>query len=329
VVNYQIVNTSGTFLRSLKEGDVLNLDDLRAQGQTIVATTTGQVGSVGFLLNNRFFNMQNAYPYTLTGDNYGTYFAPWIPQAGNYTLTATPYSKSNGGGVAGQPLTIHFTVKPESSGVISYDIVNTSGKVLRRLNEGDVLYSEDLKGLGQTIVANTKGPVASVKFDVNNRFFIMQNVLPYTLTGDHYGTYFTPWTPQPGSYTITATPYSKTNASGNTGNPLTIHLTVTSKNNAVARMIIPGAEEESLADDGVSDLILHPVPVDDELFIKMDDTVGKDAVVSIRTLQGLTVYEGTYAKSSAISTANLKPGVYVLQLVSISGVRRTIRFIKE
>ena len=34
-------------------------------------------------------------------------------------------------------LTIHLTVKPETlPSVVSYDIVDTSGKVLRRLNEG-------------------------------------------------------------------------------------------------------------------------------------------------------------------------------------------------
>ena len=143
VVSYSIVNTSGTFLRSLNEGDVLYLDDLKAKGQTIVANTTGQIGSVKFFLNNNFFNLENVLQYTLTGDN-GIYFNPWIPQAGAYTLTATPYSESNGGGRAGQSLTIHFIVKPETA-VVSYDIVNTSGKFVRHLNEGDILYLDDLK----------------------------------------------------------------------------------------------------------------------------------------------------------------------------------------
>ena len=121
VVSYDLVNTSGKFLRRLNEGDVLYLDDLKANGQTIVANTTGQIGSVKFSLNNSFFNMENVFPYTLTG-NSGTYFQPWIPQAGTYTLVATPYSKSNGGGRAGQSLTIHLTVKPETycSGQLRY-----------------------------------------------------------------------------------------------------------------------------------------------------------------------------------------------------------------
>ena len=218
VVSYDIVNTSGTFLRHLNEGDILFLDDLKANGQTIVANTTGEIGSVKFDLNNKFFMMQNAFPYTLTGDNYGTYFQPWVPHPGAYTLIATPYSKPDAVGCAGQPLTIHFMVKPKSStAVVSYDIVNTSGEFVRRLNEGDILYLDDLKGKGQTIVANTTGQIGSVKFDLNNAFFMMQNAFPYTLTGDNYGTYFKPWTPQAGAYALTATPYSKSDAGGIAG----------------------------------------------------------------------------------------------------------------
>ena len=168
--------------------------------------------------------MENAFPYTLTGDNFGTYFKPWIPQAGAYTLTATPYSESDGGGNAGQSLTIHFIVKPETA-VVSYDIVNTSGKFLRRLNEGDILYLDDLKAKGQTIVANTTGQPGSVKFFLNNRFYNLENVFPYTLTGDSE-TYFKPWIPQAGAYTLAATPYSKSNGGGGAGQPLTIHFTV-------------------------------------------------------------------------------------------------------
>jgi hypothetical protein len=331
VVSYDIVDTSGKVARHLNEGDILYLDDLKSNGQTIVANTTGEIGSVKFDLNNKFFMMQNAFPYTLTGDNYGTYFQPWIPHAGAYTLTATPYSQSDAGGCAGRPLTIHFTVKPKTlSAVVSYDIVNTSGKFVRRLNEGDILYLDDLKGKGQTIVANTTGQIGSVKFDLNNAFFMMQNDFPYTLTGDNYGTYFKPWIPQAGAYALTATPYYKSNAGGRAGRPLTIHLTVVEKNKGVAaRMIGTGPEEDSPEGDGVSGLTIYPVPVDNELFVKMNDTVGKDAVLSILTIQGLSVYEGTYSKSSSISTVDLKPGVYVLQVVSNNGFQRVVKFIKK
>ena len=61
----------------------------------------------------------------------------------------------------------------------------------------------------------------------------------------------------------------------------------------------------------------------------MDDTVGKDAILSILNLQGLIVYQGTYSQSSRISTADFKSGVYVLQVVSSNGFQRRVKFIKK
>ncbi|WP_276371885.1 T9SS type A sorting domain-containing protein [Chryseolinea sp. H1M3-3] len=331
VVSYDIVNTSGTVLRHLNEGDILFLDDLKANGQTIVANITGEIGSVKFDLNNKFFMMQNASPYTLTGDNYGTYFQPWVPQAGTYTLTATPYFKPDAVGCGGQPLTIHFMVKPQSStAVVSYDIVNTSGKIVRRLNEGDILYLHDLKGAGQTIVANTTGQIGSVKFAVNNAFFMMQNAFPYTLTGDNYGTYFKPWIPQAGAYAITARPYSKSDAGGVAGRSLTIHVTVVDKNKeSVSSRIAGVGEEDSLQRDGISDVTIYPVPVDDELHVKIDDSADPEALVTIRNIHGLVIYHGSYSKSQEINTSQLRAGVYFLQITGEDGFLKSVKFMKE
>ncbi|WP_276372359.1 T9SS type A sorting domain-containing protein [Chryseolinea sp. H1M3-3] len=105
VVGYDIVDTSGNFIGHLNEGDVISND----QPMTIIANTTGQVGSVKFTLNNQFYRTENVPPYTITGDQNG-YFNPWVPQAGNYTLTGTPYSASSAGGNAGSSRTIHFKV---------------------------------------------------------------------------------------------------------------------------------------------------------------------------------------------------------------------------
>ncbi len=328
VLSYDIVNTSGTVLRRLNEGDVLELDDLKATGQTIVANTTGQPGSVEFFVNGTFFKMQNESPYTLTGDNYGTYFEPWIPEAGSYTLTATPYSASDAGGGAGKSLTIHLTVKESVRAVVSYDIVNTSGKVLRRLHDGDILHADDLRSSGQTIVANTTGQVGSVTFSINTKFTSLQNAAPYTLTGDNYGTYFEPWMPQAGAYTLQAIPYSDTEAGGDVGRPLTIHFTIGDNNNSAARMLATTSEEDGSVVQ-TSGLTIYPVPVENELFVKMDDTIAKDAMLYIQTIQGQSVYRGTYSQSLRISTVDLKSGVYVLQVVSRDGSQRLVKFIKK
>ena len=86
-----------------------------------------------------------------------------------------------------------------------------------------------------------------------------------------------------------------------------------------------GLEEDGFQN---SDLTIYPVPVDNELFVKMDDSIGNDAVLTILTMQGLSVYEGAYSKSSRISTSDLRPGVYIL-VVSNKGYQRIRKFIKK
>ena len=90
------------------------------------------------------------------------------------------------------------------------------------------------------------------------------------------------------------------------------------------------SNNESLLKAGESPgVTIYPVPVDNELFVKIDDTVGKDALLSILTIQGVSVYEGTYPKSSNIRTDDLKPGVYVLHIVSNNGFHKVVKFIKK
>ena len=62
--------------------------------------------------------MGNVFQYTPTGDN-GIYFQSMDNQGAAYTLTATPYSKSNPGGVAGRPFTIHFTAVDKNTSAFS------------------------------------------------------------------------------------------------------------------------------------------------------------------------------------------------------------------
>ncbi len=67
--------------------------------------------------------------------------------------------------------------------------------------------------------------VGSVVFTLNGKVFGTENHVYYTLAGDWDGDY-KPWTPAPGSYTLTATPYSEAAGQGKAGVPLTITFTV-------------------------------------------------------------------------------------------------------
>lgn len=66
--------------------------------------------------------------------------------------------------------------------------------------------------------------VGSVGFALNASYSRVEDTLPYSLAGDTGGGNYKPWTPTPGSHTLTATPYSTT---GEEGPPLTIDFVVT------------------------------------------------------------------------------------------------------
>jgi hypothetical protein len=110
-------------IRTLMDGDVIS--KAGSENINIRFNPVGSVGSVRFKLNGSGVRLENAVPYSIGGDQNGNY-APWsgaVP--GDYTLTATPYSASGGGGTAGTPVTIHFTIETDS------DECTASGTITR------------------------------------------------------------------------------------------------------------------------------------------------------------------------------------------------------
>lgn len=72
-------------------------------------TDPATVGSVVFNLNGGDEQTENVAPYALAGDSSGD-FNNWNYSLTSYTLTATPYSGSNGSGTPGTPLSISFWI---------------------------------------------------------------------------------------------------------------------------------------------------------------------------------------------------------------------------
>jgi hypothetical protein len=111
VASFTLVNAeTGEDIQELKEGDVLNLATLPSQKLNIRANTLPDTaGSVVFDLSGQQVHHQteNLFPYALLG---GNPYNAWVPQAGDYTLTATPYSAPKGGGAKGKGQTIGFTI---------------------------------------------------------------------------------------------------------------------------------------------------------------------------------------------------------------------------
>jgi len=100
----------------LLDGAALNLGTLPTRNLNIKATTQpATVGSVRFGYDsNPSFQMENSAPYALAGAS-TTVWNPWTPTVGNHTVTATPYSLSNGSGSSGTALTIRFSCVDDPS----------------------------------------------------------------------------------------------------------------------------------------------------------------------------------------------------------------------
>src|SRR5205823_8857511 len=67
------------------------------------------VASVVFKLDGKVIRKENMVPYSVAGDNNGSY-TTWRPAVGDHALIATPFSATGGTGTAGTPVTITFTV---------------------------------------------------------------------------------------------------------------------------------------------------------------------------------------------------------------------------
>jgi hypothetical protein len=78
---------------------------------SVRADPVSGVASVTFKLDGTLIRTENVVPYSVAGDNNGSYTA-WRPAAGNHTLVATPFSKTNATGISGMPVTVSFTATP-------------------------------------------------------------------------------------------------------------------------------------------------------------------------------------------------------------------------
>ncbi|RDC64210.1 Xanthomonalisin [Adhaeribacter pallidiroseus] len=116
--NYILVNAdTEEDIETLHDGTILDLADLPTTNLNIRAETfPATVGSLVFHLtgSQTRTHTENTGPYALFGKNNAD-FNSWNPVAGNYNLTATPYSSADGAGTVGTPLSIDFTVVTQSN----------------------------------------------------------------------------------------------------------------------------------------------------------------------------------------------------------------------
>jgi hypothetical protein len=123
ITTFELYNADGDkFLFNLVDGSVI---DLQALGITnynalhVVATTSGEVGSVRFALDgDTNYRIENVPPYALCGDISGDFLPCGIYKdglaVGDHTITATIYSRGSGSGTAGNSASITVSVVASS-----------------------------------------------------------------------------------------------------------------------------------------------------------------------------------------------------------------------
>jgi hypothetical protein len=113
ISSFTLINSdSNKDIQELKQGDIIDPAALVSPRLTMRANTSPSiVGSVLFRLKGPFSrkHIESTAPYVLFANRKGNYYGRAFP-AGNYTLTATPYSDAKGAGTKGTPLVVHFTV---------------------------------------------------------------------------------------------------------------------------------------------------------------------------------------------------------------------------
>jgi len=84
---------------------------------------------------------------------------------------------------------------------------------IRYLNNGDTIYTDENVNIRADV---TGSPTESVRFYLNGTFFRNENEAPYFLAGDEPGN-INEWFKIPGTYTLTAIPYTGNNGTGIAG----------------------------------------------------------------------------------------------------------------
>lgn len=225
VMNLTLMNAdTDREIQELNDGDVIRLTDVGCRLLNIRANITDEnIKKVSFRLKGpvSHYQTERIAPYELFGDQGGK-----LP-AGEYTLTVTPYVNST----KGHDLTISFSVT-DGFAISGFSLIDaTSDRKAGELTEGDVIDLSILKGHKLTVLVDTQ-PAHIEKVDLTLQgpvtYSTTERYFPYTLFGDftkdgcstdYAGRNFVP-----GTYTLTASPYS----GGVKGTPYTITFTVIS-----------------------------------------------------------------------------------------------------
>lgn len=269
--------------------------------------------------------------YALFG-NTGNDYDNWTPAAGNYPLTATPYTGIKGTGTVGTPLTVSFTITDELT-LSSLDLVNA-----RTNTRISALASGATIDLAQTPDINIvalpgKGLTQSVVFGLNtNKNHKLENSAPYALASDNKGDY-SRWNVKPGTYTITATPYSETRARGKAGEAKTITITII--NSAVKTALAPNSNTPSMEEGTAMQASSYPNPTSGTATLRFAIPQGNFISIDLLDAGGAItqrLYSGKATGSIQqlhLQMERLKAGVYFARIMTTGGKWQVMPILKQ
>ncbi|MDB5302490.1 MAG: hypothetical protein JWM97_39 [Phycisphaerales bacterium] len=112
VTGLMLVNSAtGEDIAALTDGMTINLATLPTRKLSVRADANALTRSVKFGYDAKArYHTDNAVPYSLLGDNGPAHFKRWKPTVGAHTLSATPYTRRNAKGTAGDTAVVNFTV---------------------------------------------------------------------------------------------------------------------------------------------------------------------------------------------------------------------------
>lgn len=233
-------------VRVLDDGEVIDLADTGSTIDIMVAFPGGEYRSARFELDGRPFGVESVLPFVLGGDRDEDYKG-WNPATGSHTLVVTPFTKKDARGTAGPPAVLRFMVT-DTRKKIADPVVTSFALIDAERDEvvaghgavrGDItIDARDLNAAAINFRADTEGFVACVVFVCRGpggyRRTMVEDYPPFAAFGNgstaagmaidagDYNYWFETGRPEPGDYTLTATPYTQQDAQGRRGTALTI-----------------------------------------------------------------------------------------------------------
>jgi hypothetical protein len=339
IANFSLINSrTGQVVRDFDGSITLDVADPLFRKYIIRANTyPGKVGSVLFKMDGKKTNIENRAPYILEP----TVILQLLDK-GAHKLLAEAYTKADAKGKKTKSATAIITIT-NSQTITGFEVVNKWGDKIMDIGNGGKINIRQSEFKHFTIIAKTSGQgIGSVRFDLNGRHYHSENLSPYSMTGNLFG-FFPDWDPKAGRYTLKATPYSDGLGCGIAGESLTITFEVVTKgasvpsskgSNSVARDSAPlEVEAETVADK--FSVVLHPVPVRDDINLTTTGELQGDVTVIIHNAEGKLMYQGSIGEGKLdnhqISTSKLgmNRGIYYLQVINKQGERYVKKFVKE